>query len=141
MAEQTPTEKRTSLNIREQQERDIARWLDYLKVTCNKIARDHGFWDKDEGLTHGTEDVVFEYVVAMKLMLIVTEAAEALEGIRKGGGMDEHCPDFTSLEVEMADIIIRVADLSGQLSLRLGEAVVAKMAFNKDRPHMHNKRF
>ena len=64
-----------------------------------------------------------------KLMLIVSEIAEAMEGHRKNL-QDAHLPEFKSVEVELADALIRIFDLSAVMGLRLGEAFVAKMAYN-----------
>lgn len=66
------------------------------------------------------------------LMLIVSEATEAMEGHRKGL-QDEHLPEFTAFEVELADIIIRTADLAGGTGARVAEAVVAKLNYNRNR--------
>lgn len=46
------------------------------------------------------------------LMLIVTEIAEATEGVRKGL-MDDHLPHRKMEEVELADTLIRLLDLAG----------------------------
>lgn len=72
-------------------------------------------------------------LAAEKMALIHSEVSESLEGLRKGKA-DEHCPEFTSEEVEMADAVIRIADYAGARRLRLGEALVAKMAYNAVRP-------
>ena len=67
-----------------------------------------------------------------KLMLIVTEVAEAMEGHRKGL-QDEKLPHRPMIEVELADAVIRIADLAGSLGLDLGGAIAEKMAFNATR--------
>jgi NTP pyrophosphatase (non-canonical NTP hydrolase) len=80
-----------------------------------------------------------------KLMLIVTEASEAMEEIRDGH-------EFTSVyyevhgvpttkplgfPIELADIVIRVFDLARACDVDLGAAVRRKMEFNRTRPHRH----
>lgn len=72
------------------------------------------------------------YNVMEKLMLVVTEVAEAAEGYRKGL-MDDHLPHLTMLEVELADAVIRIGDLAGALKLDLGRAMAEKMAYNANR--------
>lgn len=67
-----------------------------------------------------------------KLMLIVTEVAEIAEGARKGTN-DSHLPQFTSEEVECADVLIRLFDYAGWRRLRLGEAFWAKLEYNRTR--------
>lgn len=39
--------------------------------------------------------------------------------------------------IELADVLIRVADLAGRLNLNLEEAVAAKLAYNKNCPYRH----
>ena len=70
--------------------------------------------------------------VGDKLMLIVTEIAEAKEGHRKDL-MDNHLPHRKMIEVELADAMIRIGDLAGRLGLDLGGAVVDKLAYNANR--------
>lgn len=72
-------------------------------------------------------------LVAEKLALIHSEASEAMEGHRKGL-MDDKLPDRPAVEVELADLVIRVCDLAGALGLDLGGALAAKMAYNRNRP-------
>src|SRR5690554_5448096 len=62
-----------------------------------------------------------------KLLLIVTEIAEATEGVRKDL-MDDKLPHRKMVEVELADAFIRICDLAGAMGLDLGEAVAEKMA-------------
>src|ERR1700687_1476443 len=50
--------------------------------------------------------------VPEKLMLIVSEIAEAMEGHRKNL-MDDKLPHRKMIEVELADAIIRIFDLAG----------------------------
>lgn len=66
------------------------------------------------------------------IALIHSEISEAMEGGRKDM-MDDHLPDFKSVEAELADALIRIFDLAGALDLRLGEAYVAKFLYNQER--------
>lgn len=72
-------------------------------------------------------------VVPTKLMLIVSELAEAMEGHRKSL-QDDKLPHRSMLEVELADALIRLLDLAGALDLDLGGAYVEKMRYNAVRP-------
>jgi NTP pyrophosphatase (non-canonical NTP hydrolase) len=85
-------------------------------------ASEAGWWDREK--TWET--------VPRCLMLIVSEVAEAMEGDRKDS-MDDKLPHRKMLEVELADAMIRIADLAGALDLDLGGAIVEKMEFNANR--------
>ena len=76
-----------------------------------------------------------------KIALIHSELSEALEADRKNIESDDKVPDFTGLEAELADTLIRIYDLAGRNNLRLGEALVAKMAYNLGRPFKHGKAY
>lgn len=103
---------------------------------CHHAAHKAGWWTD---LKSGEDKRCF-YVpgrptpvnVGEKLMLCVSELAEAMEGARKGL-MDDHLPNRTMLEVELADAVIRIADLAGGLGLDLAGAVVDKLAYNARR--------
>lgn len=66
------------------------------------------------------------------LMLIVTEVAEAMEGVRKGLP-DDKLPHRSMEEVELADVIIRILDYAGGFNLDLAGAISEKMLFNLSR--------
>lgn len=66
------------------------------------------------------------------LMLVVSEVAEAMEGHRKSLP-DDKLPHRSMFEVEIADAIIRLLDISGGMGLDLGGAFEEKMQFNATR--------
>lgn len=72
------------------------------------------------------------YIVPTKLMLIVSEIAEAMEGDRRNR-MDDKLPNRKMIEVELADAMIRIADLAGWLALDLEGAIREKWEYNKKR--------
>lgn len=73
-----------------------------------------------------------EREVGTMLMLIVSEVSEAMEGDRKDL-MDTHLPNRKMIEVELADAVIRIADLCGKLNLDLGGAIDEKLNYNLNR--------
>lgn len=72
-------------------------------------------------------------LVAQKLCLIHSEVSEAMEGHRKNL-VDDKLPHRPMIEVELADAVIRIADLAGALGLDLGGAIAEKMEYNRKRP-------
>lgn len=116
---------------------ESAMFLDLLDKLCDRCytnSSKHGFWE-------GGNDNI-----PTKLCLIHSEVSEALEAYRDGNKpieKDINVMDggefrrLTGMEEEMADVVIRVADLCGRMGFDLGRAVLAKMEYNSNRPHMH----
>lgn len=79
------------------------------------------------------------------LMLAVSELAEALEEYRAGRALDEvyEVEDkFGQMKpegvpIELADTIIRIADMAGRWGIDLDAAIEQKMMFNENRPYKH----
>lgn len=101
-----------------------------LVDACHDASRQAGWWTD---LKTGQPLTNRPHIVGEKLMLIVSEVAEAMEGHRKNLN-DDKLPHRSMIEVELADAVIRIADLAGALDLDLGGAIAEKMAYNAIRP-------
>lgn len=115
----------TDFNISMDPEQVVTwRAVRQLVLVCHSASEDAGWWD-----SINRNDI---WVVSTKLALIHSEISEALEGARKDIN-DDHLPHRKMLEVELADAMIRIADLAGALELDLAGALVEKMEYNRQR--------
>lgn len=84
-----------------------------LRKLCDDVHKENEKWWRslDTGERIGRS-------IGQMCMLMVSEVAEAMEGARKGL-QDDKLPHRPMVEVEMADVVIRLADLAGALRLTL----------------------
>jgi len=124
----------------------VALAIEELCTSAFGNSVDHGFWEDYLRISHlisdnglGGDAIKYELDIKLsKIDLMHSELGEMTEGVRKPRP-DEHCPDFTSEEIELADCLIRAFDYAGAFGLRLGQAIEAKMEYNKSRPYKHGK--
>lgn len=105
------------------------------KAHCN--AKTKGFWEDYSSLENMELKPFYQDMsnnaIGNRLMLITGEVAEAHEALRK--------EDWDNFKEELADIVIRVADLAGGLYIDLEEEITKKMEKNALRPYKHGKKF
>jgi NTP pyrophosphatase (non-canonical NTP hydrolase) len=104
--------------------------LDHMAEEIHQTAVEKGFWP----------DKVDDIFITKQLMMIVSEAVEVMEAIRKDKGKQE-------VADEMADIIIRTLDLyrglkdNNYVDVDLQSAINNKISFNKTRPERNGVKF
>lgn len=81
----------------------------------------------------GTGQISIDRNNSELLMLIVTELAEACQALRK-----DNKKQFAE---ELADTVIRVADLAGGRNIDLEKEILKKIEKNKKRKFRHGKKF
>lgn len=157
-----------------------------LQRQCFDISAKHGFHDtdgqilepayvEDGGYSEHNVVVNREYLIRLqdtrRLMLIVSELAEAMEHQRDGNANEFwHCKtcgaNWSREDVErmggvcsnthvlvpsplkpdgfafeLADVVIRAFDQAERMEVDLPRAIVEKMDYNKGRPHRHGRAF
>ena len=114
---------------------------DLLK-DAHGTSKEHGWWDDyftatEFGPAYNMAKI--RASIPEKLCLIHSEVSEALEDYRVGKLFevpnDKGKPE--GLPTELADIVIRVADLSVALGIDLEATIARKLAYNKTRSHRH----
>lgn len=123
--------------------------INELVKKAHENAVNHGFWNPP--LDFG-----------MAIALIHSELSESLEEMRAGNRIrpgdpvpmvyysgkgyvatapTKCCVKPEGVAVELADAVIRIADLCGHLGIDLDAVIREKMAYNEGRPYKHGKQF
>jgi len=93
--------------------------LKKLAEMAHENAKGKGFWQGEKNFLES-------------LMLVTSELGECCEAYRKD--------DWSEVKEELADVMIRVMDMSEFFGINIEEEVMKKMEFNKTRPYKHNKK-
>ena len=90
----------------------------------HETARAKGWWDTPPE-------------VGTKIALMHSELSEALEADRLGNPPDDKIPEYSGVEAELADVIIRILDFAEGHQMDVIGAMQAKAEMNAGRLHMH----
>lgn len=105
---------------------DAASGITTAVSLCHGLAKRAGWWnDPATGELKDRND-------GEMIALMHSELSEALEGLRKNKN-DDHLPHRKSVEVELADTLIRIFDFAGARNLDLAGALIEKLAYNQRR--------
>ena len=115
--------------------------LNSIVLEAHENALNHGFYDDIDaalGFIRKNDQPALAAIVERDFVLaqlskVASEVGEAVQAVQR------HDINSAELEEELADVIIRVADLAGFLGVDLGRAVHRKMAVNRSRPRKHGK--
>ena len=106
----------------------------------HKTATEKGWWDSTELPSSSRNNPEL-------LALIHSEVSEALEAYRETGM--EHLDNVwyeaqggkpEGFVIELADVVIRIADLCGEFKLDLEKALAEKMSYNGTRSYRHGNK-
>lgn len=113
--------------------------LNDLVRACHRNAVRSRWWHTKKQREASTDMSKFVWYMEPKelnfgerIALIHSEISEAMEAGRKDLPSDK-ITEFTGVEEELADTLIRIFDLAGAMKLRLGAAFVAKYRYNQTR--------
>lgn len=143
---------------------DIIGGMQELVYAAGTNSREHGFHEDWPVVYLGENDTSRQLSLAIveKLALTHEEISEALGEIRSGHAPTEvyyrsrigaEYPEQTITEdgkpyykpegfgIELADAVIRIADLAYLTGLDLGALVTEKMYYNATREHKHGRKF
>ena len=109
--------------------------IDEMQGMVHELAVKKGWWD------HVNEELTTDMILS-KLALIHSEVSEAVEAVRDGKlepWRDENGKP-EGMAIELADAVIRIADLCQRLGLDLQDAIETKHDYNKGRAYRHGGR-
>ena len=130
-----------------------------LVSRAHENAARHGFWDKTPefgtsiALIHSElSEALEEHRQGKPMLYFEKNRCKESGGICIPDAQDE-CPENPEecgcfilgkpegIAVELADAVIRIADLCGALGIDLEEVIAEKMKYNEGRPYRHGKKY
>lgn len=117
--------------------------INKLAAEIYSNAQNKGFYDQfyalmnHEGLNTKEKNFITLLWRSNRLMLIVSELGEALEGLRHGNLSSE--PKSGGAGEELADSCIRTFDLARDMCIDLEKAISDKMTYNTTRQRMYGE--
>ena len=116
----------------------VINGLNALVEMCHNNSYAAGWWVDLESGKNLRDEVrnstrLGKALVAEKLCLIHSETSEAMEGHRKSS-KDDKLPQYSMFATELADVLIRLADLIGATGENdFAQIVIDKLEYNSNR--------
>ena len=105
--------------------------IDYIQLTANETAHEHGWWDNNRSFGELIALGHSEFSEALEEYRLSAEGAVLSYMYFSPSGKPE------GVGVELADVIIRVADMAQEMGIDLRTILHIKMLYNDTRPYRH----
>jgi NTP pyrophosphatase (non-canonical NTP hydrolase) len=123
--------KSARLGLTTKEESTMLSSEDAFVLSFNSVSERINQW----AITKGWNDK--EVPMSESIALMHSELSEALEGDRHGNPPSDKIPEFSSVEEEFADVIIRIMHVAARNNIKVAEALVAKLEYNNNRSYKH----
>ncbi len=117
-----------------------AKTWDEFQQACYDNAEEHGFHKDDDY----EDKELMSLQISRRLLHIIREVSEAHDLHHRGY---EPAAEWLvgekpeGMSIELADVVIRVADMAATYGIDLGSAIERKMKYNKGREFLHGKAY
>ena len=107
---------------------DFIREWRRLEQEASEISASKGFENK--------RSENFGQIIA----LMHSELSEALEGARHGNPPSDHIHQYSAIEEEFADVVIRIMGCAYDRGYDVAGAILEKIEFNRNREYKHGSK-